>query len=127
MKRARSFSAWLSSVTFCCCCIFPQAGQDPQPNVFAPNDAQPQAQNPQAKKGGAGDPRITADNYEKVRDGMTIAQVQAILGSGREMGTRPGDREREFEWLSHAGGRRMEIRIVFENGRVVEKSLDHDD
>lgn len=118
MKRFRAFSAWLSSVSFCCCCIFPNA-MDRNVGRNVPN---PPAVN--NRPGPGADARINAANYEKIRNGMTIAEVQGILGPGEEIGTLPGDQEREFEWVSNAGGRERVITVIFENGRVVSKSLD---
>lgn len=74
--------------------------------------------------------RVTRENFEKVSDGMTYAQVQAILGSGEDQtatGTgisgyglaTPEARSHRKVYVWKDGHKT--ITIVFDNGKVVEK------
>lgn len=80
--------------------------------------------------------RVTSDNLALVKTGMTIDQVQDILGKGSELaepnnsvaagmvGSIPGAGQRKqqvdrrvFQWKED----RREITVTFENGKVVDK------
>ncbi len=74
--------------------------------------------------------RITRENFEKVTDGMSYAQVRAILGSGEDQtatgtgittyGLATGEARSNRKVYVWKDGHRT-ITVVFDNGKVVEK------
>ena len=128
MKRARSFTAWISSFTFCCCCVNPFALQGPvvvpQPvvvHVPQPGPEQPKTKKKTEKAGG--ETKVTRANFDLIQNGMTIAQVEAILGPGEEFGTNPGLEQRNFLWRNLNVAPPTTINIVFRNGVVLLKTM----
>ena len=65
---------------------------------------------------------VTRENYEKIRNGMTKAQVEKILGKPTEMKSEIGLQDLgEFEsWIYWHRG--TMVMIGFSNGHVSEKS-----
>lgn len=78
------------------------------------------------------EPKVTAENFEKISDGMTIAQVQKILGAGDEEPAPSGGTSiggsgmlegaaatpaRTFIWKEE----NRQIIVVFQDGKVVNK------
>jgi hypothetical protein len=91
-SRARSFAAWLSSFTLCCCCMpnfgpparmppiviqqpAPQPLPQPKPPpIVQPPIVQPPIVDPKANL------RITRANFNRLKDGMSLQEVEAIIG-----------------------------------------------
>ena len=74
---------------------------------------------------------LTKAAYEQIKDGMTTAEVEAILGQPArsiakdEMPEEVRDAMKEDVWIW--GGRRLagkEIRVYFKDGRVSRKESD---
>ncbi|MBX3403058.1 MAG: hypothetical protein KF699_06550 [Phycisphaeraceae bacterium] len=76
--------------------------------------------------------KITVENYDRITNGMTIAQVEKILGSGKDdtshQGTSIGtsgiasasrSTDQVFVWEDKSGAK---IIVVFQDGKVVQKS-----
>src|ERR1043166_5824543 len=127
MKRARSFAAWISSFTFCCCCINPFGFRGPVvvPQPVHINEPQVQIELPRPKKTEkvGGITKVTRANFDLIQNGMTIAQVEAILGPGEEFGTNPGLEQRNFLWRNLNVAPPTTINIVFRNGVVLLKTM----
>jgi hypothetical protein len=66
-------------------------------------------------------PKPTRANYNKIQPGMTIEEVQAILGPGRESASAPG--VLVATWKSDDFLLPTIISITFENGRVAAKAI----
>jgi hypothetical protein len=64
--------------------------------------------------------RVTRENYDRVRDGMTLAEVEALLGPGKE-GASAGN-VRVLTWQGGFLGRRI-ISISFQDDKVVGKAI----
>jgi hypothetical protein len=75
--------------------------------------------------------KVTAENYEKIQNGMTLAKVEEILGSGTDdtssggFGVSSGgvldskaNPEKTYIWRE--GG--LQIQVIFKEGKVVQKS-----
>jgi hypothetical protein len=75
--------------------------------------------------------KVTAENYDKVNNGMSLSQVESILGSGTDDTSSGGfgvsgggvldskqNPEKVYVWRE--GG--MMIQVVFKDGKVVQKS-----
>jgi hypothetical protein len=91
----------------------------------AERDARKQAEaeaRAQAKRDQAAAPRkgVTRANYDRIQEGMSLAEVEDILGRGKE-GASAGNL-RVFTWKGGAIGLRV-ISISFENDRVVAKAI----
>jgi hypothetical protein len=76
------------------------------------------------------EPKVTLENYDKINNGMTLAQVEHILGSGTEdsasggfgigsssMLTASGSQQRIFVWKEE----NRQIVVTFQEGKVVNK------
>lgn len=81
---------------------------------------------------GACEEKITVENYDQITNGMTIAQVEKILGSGKDdtshQGTSIGasgiasasrSKDQVYVWEDKSGAK---IIVVFQDGKVVQKS-----
>jgi hypothetical protein len=137
-KRIRAFAAWLGSFTACCCCMPGGVVQNPNPGppiVIGEQPPQPKPpidktdgddgkklEKPKKKKAG-GDTKVTRANFDKIQNGMTIAQVEAILGPGEEFGTKPGMEQRNFLWRNLNIGPPPTINIIFRNDVVATKHM----
>ena len=75
--------------------------------------------------------KVTAENFEKVQNGMNLSQVENILGSGTDdtasggFGVSSGgvldskaNPEKTYVWRENG----MQIQVVFKDGKVVQKS-----
>ncbi|GJM25547.1 MAG: hypothetical protein DHS20C16_19620 [Phycisphaerae bacterium] len=68
--------------------------------------------------------KVSQENYDKISTGMTVEEVEGILGSGETEGgggVAIGDVElsgKVMHWGSDAKG----IKVTFANGKVVTKS-----
>lgn len=68
----------------------------------------------------AKDERLTADNYEKIKAGMTAAEVKEILGPPRMTATSGANHDMSMEWRPKAEpSHKIEVR--FTNGIVTSK------
>jgi len=68
--------------------------------------------------------RVTQGNYEKIETGMTVSQVESILGEGTEetsVGGAIGELSGSAEVLSW-GSETKSITVTFVNGKVVAKA-----
>ena len=65
-------------------------------------------------------PKPTRANYNKITNGMTIAEVQAILGSGKEAAS--GEGILIATWQSDGFATTI-ISITFQNNRVTSKAI----
>lgn len=67
--------------------------------------------------------RVSRANYDKIKSGMSLADVQAILGPGKENAR--GEGFLIATWQSKAGFLEMPtiISITFQNGRVESKAI----
>ncbi len=78
------------------------------------------------------DSKVTAENYEKIETGMTMGQVQGILGkgevqnvsgmsiSGGGVASRSGPSSQvTWTWRD----RNIDISVTFDNGKVVSKAM----
>ena len=76
------------------------------------------------------EPKLTMENYDKVTDGMTLVQVERILGSGTEeapsggvgIGTSgmlsgTGSQARNYVWKEE----NRQVVVTFQDGKVVNK------
>lgn len=75
--------------------------------------------------------KVTAENYDKVQNGMTLSQVEGLLGSGTDdtasggFGVSSGgvldskaNPEKTYVWRENG----VQIQVVFKYGKVVQKS-----
>jgi hypothetical protein len=75
--------------------------------------------------------KVTSENFDKVNNGMSLSQVEGILGSGTDdtasggFGVSSGgvldskaNPEKVYVWRE--GG--LQIQVVFKDGKVVQKS-----
>lgn len=75
--------------------------------------------------------KVTAENYDKVQNGMSLSQVEGLLGSGTDdtssggFGVSSGgvldskaNPEKTYVWRE--GG--LQIQVIFKDGKVVQKS-----
>lgn len=75
--------------------------------------------------------KVTAENYDKVQNGMSLSQVEGILGSGSDdtasggFGVSSGgvldskaNPEKTYVWRENG----MQIQVIFKDGKVVQKS-----
>lgn len=70
-----------------------------------------------------GKPGITKENFERVRVGMTLPQVEAILGKGKQAasGVLPdGTPHTMYEWKVNRLFAVRFIQVMFQHGRVVD-------
>lgn len=67
-------------------------------------------------------PGLTMDSYLKIRDGMTLKQVEGVLRGGAEEAAPSGGRI-VFVWKRHGLPRRV-VKVYFRDGRVVAKAQD---
>jgi hypothetical protein len=63
---------------------------------------------------------VSRANYDRIQDGMTLGEVEAILGRGKE-DTRSGNL-RVLHWQGGVINLRA-ISITFEDDRVVSKAI----
>lgn len=81
---------------------------------------------------GACEEKITAENYDRITNGMTLAQVEKILGTGKDdtshQGTSIGasgiasasrSKDQVYVWEDKGGAK---IIVIFQDGKVVQKS-----
>ena len=81
---------------------------------------------------GACEEKITVENYDQITNGMTIAQVERLLGTGKDdtshQGTSIGasgiqsasrSNDKVYVWEDKSGAK---ITVVFQDGKVVQKS-----
>ncbi len=85
--------------------------------------AEREAARKKAKAEEAARPKPSRANYDKIKLGMSLAEVQAILGPGKENAR--GEGVLIATWQSEAGFLEMPtvITITFQNGRVVNKAI----
>lgn len=81
---------------------------------------------------GCQDSRVTKDRFDRVKQGMTVAEVRGILGEGTDVTAKGGEmvaagamvekksNRQTFEWRD---GRKL-ISVEFENGKVTHKVAD---
>ncbi len=75
--------------------------------------------------------KVTAENYDKVQNGMSLSQVEGILGSGSDdtasggFGVSSGgvldskaNPEKTYVWRENG----VQIQVIFKDGKVVQKS-----
>lgn len=68
--------------------------------------------------------KVSQESYEKIETGMTVSQVESILGEGTEessVGGAVGDLSGSAEVLSW-GDENKSITVTFVNGKVVAKA-----
>jgi hypothetical protein len=118
-------------------------GQAPQNDKAAKGDASKAPENAsQAPKDGkaAPDSKVTKDNADKVKNGMTVAEVEEILGPGTKLAASevqvkklPGGMQfgQDLKKLLQSGGTGLKwedgnksVRIGFQNGKaaIINKS-----
>jgi hypothetical protein len=75
--------------------------------------------------GGESNPRVTIDNVDKVRMGMTVRQIEDILGPGEEIQPRqvpafssPGLAKKWLRWQDDDN----RVYVGFENGKAITLS-----
>lgn len=79
--------------------------------------------------------KITIENYNQITNGMSIAQVEKILGAGKDdtshQGTSIGaagiasvskSKDQVYVWQDRSGGK---IVVIFQDGKVVQKSKEN--
>jgi hypothetical protein len=66
--------------------------------------------------------KVSRANYGRIQDGMTIAQVESILGPGRENIRGYGMYVATWESGSSSFGNYLVISVSFQDGRVVGKA-----
>jgi hypothetical protein len=91
------------------------AGRAAPPRGAAQNPHMPRQEQPAGPRQG-----VSRANYDRIADGMSVGQVEAILGPGRE-DMRAGNL-RVLHWQSGVIGLRI-ISITFEDDRVAAKAI----
>lgn len=79
--------------------------------------------------------KITVENYDQITNGMTIAQVERLLGSGKDDSSHQGtsigasgiqsaskSKDQVYVWQDKSGGK---IVVIFQDGKVVQKSKEN--
>ncbi|MBI3822895.1 MAG: hypothetical protein HY289_09505 [Planctomycetes bacterium] len=136
MKRVRSFAAWISSFTFCCCCFPRVPVGNPEPIVINMQQPQINVQPPKTEKTsgkktpddqppdiGGGQP--TRANFEKIKENMTLAQVRALLGPGTEDLAGKAGKRRTYRWVGADGADGpIFIEVIFDNNKMVSRKLE---
>jgi hypothetical protein len=140
-SRVRAFAGWLSSFTICCgcCCNLPaqifqaQMQQIPVQPIEIPDAPPPPPQKKIEdffKKNDKGNPpapqpgKVTRANFERIRDGMTLQEVEAILGPGGQIAA--VGNLRTLNWANFFPGpaqRAISITITFMDNRVSQKVI----
>jgi len=73
---------------------------------------------------GCGKPGLTKDNYDKISDGMTLAQVEKLLGPGKKGGSIAGAigeiAGQGAAYLWEDGDKK--ITVVFKDDKVISKT-----
>jgi hypothetical protein len=63
--------------------------------------------------------RITESNYNKIENGMTMAEVDKLLGKGIDVMNEPG----KYVYMSSGGGTRNGIIVWYKEGKVTDKKF----
>jgi hypothetical protein len=90
------------------------SAQKTRDDQVAQKKAEADVKKNQPKKG------VTRANYERVQEGMTLAEVEDILGKGKEMAS--SGNMRMMTWQGGVVNFRA-VSITFEDGRVTAKAI----